>query len=302
MRFMSLAKLRLAKNAPTIAVGAGIVGMVAAGVWASYSTYKHGEQIVSLIKSAKNSKEVYKRERQEAKEAQEGSIRVIQYYRDQQVVDYLYIGGLLAKAYGGPLIIAGLSAASILTGHIVTLRRVSALSSAYGVVKSKLENLEEAVGDVVDNEVADKIKEAAEQKAVDDSGRIQDGKTYDRMFGELNRLWKNDAAQNLIFLKNVQEYFNDMLNYRGWVMLSEVYAHLGLHISRESAIVGWYKFMDDPYDDTYIDFGLSSIDPNSIGDPTIRLRFNPTGVIYDMLDTEKTIAYHDSINQLEIED
>lgn len=79
---------------------------------------------------------------------------------------------------------------------------------------------------------------------------------YARYFDEGCKGWQKDAEYNLIFLKSMQNYANDLLKTRGYLFLNEVYDLLGIPRSREGQLVGWVYDKDNPKKGDPVDFGL----------------------------------------------
>lgn len=72
--------------------------------------------------------------------------------------------------------------------------------------------------------------------------------------------WENCRLANLWYLKNVEQYYNDLLKFRGYVFLSEIYEKLGFPLTKASIVVGWYRDMENPDVDNVIDFNLPDYD------------------------------------------
>ena len=100
---------------------------------------------------------------------------------------------------------------------------------------------------------------------------------YARIYNWENPTWFKNRRINLAYLKNMQNYFNDLLKLRGKVYLSEVYEKLGFPVTRTSRAVGWRYKEDNEVGDNYIDFGLP--EEYSPGDYDILLDFNVDGII-----------------------
>ena len=90
------------------------------------------------------------------------------------------------------------------------------------------------------------------------------------------------------FLKAQENYFNTILNTRGYVFLNEVYDALGFDMTKEGALVGWVQ--NPPSEPSnYISFGLYDIrDPQkrrfiNQQDNAVLLDFNVDGVIIDLI-------------------
>lgn len=97
--------------------------------------------------------------------------------------------------------------------------------------------------------------------------------------------WSANPDYSEAFLKNTQNYFNDMLQARGHVFLNEVLDALGLARTPAGAVCGWYKgagddFIDFGYLDSFIrDYNLD----NDLCRKNIHLNFNVDGQIWDMI-------------------
>jgi len=68
--------------------------------------------------------------------------------------------------------------------------------------------------------------------------------------------WQPNRVYNLMYLESEESYFNHLLKVRGYVLLRDIYECLGLAITKESLVVGWYYDPKNPFGDNYIDFGL----------------------------------------------
>lgn len=75
---------------------------------------------------------------------------------------------------------------------------------------------------------------------------------YARYFDETCYGWTKDARDNKMFLGHQQQYVNDLLKARKYLLLNDVYRTLGIHETKDGMIAGWV------YDEnTVIDFGFS---------------------------------------------
>lgn len=82
---------------------------------------------------------------------------------------------------------------------------------------------------------------------------------YARFFDEASPCWTKDAEQNLIFLKQQQQYANDKLKQQGYLFLNEVYEMLGIPRTKAGQVVGWIFEENNPLGDNVIDFGLYNL-------------------------------------------
>ena len=98
---------------------------------------------------------------------------------------------------------------------------------------------------------------------------------YAREFNEKIPSWTEDRDSNLAYLKVLQGYYNELLMARGYVFLRDIYESLGIPITKESIVVGWYYDPKDKSAKKYIDFNLENTD----GGPNFLLNFNVDGDI-----------------------
>lgn len=62
---------------------------------------------------------------------------------------------------------------------------------------------------------------------------------YGRVFDSNCKKWIDSRIHNEIYLKHINEYFNDILKYRGYVFLRDIYEELGFPVTAESIVAGW---------------------------------------------------------------
>ena len=79
---------------------------------------------------------------------------------------------------------------------------------------------------------------------------------YARFFDEGCTGWDKNPEYNLSFLKQQQQYANDLLKSKGYLFLNDVYDMLGIPRTKEGQIVGWVYKEDNPIGDNYVDFGI----------------------------------------------
>ena len=102
---------------------------------------------------------------------------------------------------------------------------------------------------------------------------------YRIIFDERSYGWSNLQKINLIFLKQQERFFNELLRKRGYLFLRDVYEGLGLPITKESCIVGWvYDEKNNKIGDNFVAFDIRETNSsNYIVD------FNVDGEIIDRL-------------------
>lgn len=97
--------------------------------------------------------------------------------------------------------------------------------------------------------------------------------------------WSPNPDYSEAFLRNIQNYFNDLLRTRGHVFLNEVLDQIGLERTPAGAVCGWVKGAGDDY----IDFGYMEgfirdrkLD-SDLCRKNIHLNFNVDGLIWNMI-------------------
>ena len=282
--------LLLKKFSPEILTGVGIAGVVTAAVMACKATkkvedatYDHKNEIMlaNQVQDSYNKKDINKLKAK----AYAGL-----------ALDY-------TKLYGPSVLMGTASIACILGGHGILKKRNAAIAAAYSLVQGRLEEYRGRIRDefgedrekqlyfgthteeIEVEETNDKGKTKKVKKQVEMSG--PNGMSiYAKCFDDASNAWVPVPEYNLIFLKNQQNYFNDLLRSRGHVMLNEVYDALGLPRTKEGCVVGWIL---GPDGDDFIDFGMYDVTNRSAADfingyeNSIWLDFNVQGLVYDLI-------------------
>lgn len=89
--------------------------------------------------------------------------------------------------------------------------------------------------------------------------------------------WTTDRELNLEYLRITQTYYNELLRARGYVFLRDIYERLGIPITKDSIVIGWYYDQRNSNAHNYIDFNLDESQPG----PNFTLGFNVDGDISD---------------------
>lgn len=97
--------------------------------------------------------------------------------------------------------------------------------------------------------------------------------------------WSCNPDYSEMFLRNSQNYFNDLLQSRGHVFMNEVLDHLGLKRTPAGQVCGWIKGAGDDYIDFgYMDSFMRDYKLDSdLCRKNIHLNFNVDGPIWDMI-------------------
>lgn len=280
--------LKANKYAPDILLGFGVVGVVAATVIACKQTTKAAQIAESLENELETIKTV--RENPEVKDYSESD------YCKELSLAYIHHGLEFAKTYA---VAAGLGTASIglifASHHILKKRQIALVAAYTGLQRAFCEYRDRVVakeGPEADRKYIFGLDESSSEVAAKDEKEGPDNRReipkvsgYARFFDQASRYWSKSSHNNFMFLKSQQNYFNDLLDWRGHVFLNEVYDALGLPHTKEGAVVGWIK----GHKDGYIDFNIWDEDDERKvafinGDENvILLDFNVDGVIYDLI-------------------
>lgn len=298
-RLLNNAGLQIKKHSPEIFMVVGIAGTVASTVIACKATTK-----VSKILEEKNNtvEKIHECLENEKVDYTEEDCK-----KDLTIV-YAQTGVKLLKLYAPAIALGTLSIASIVTGHRILQKRNIALAAAYTVVdkgfKDYRKNVVERFGNEVDKELRYNIKaKEIETEVVDEKGKKKTKKEivdvvdtdalngiseYARFYDETCANYTKDAEYNLMYLRNQQNWANDLLRTRGHLFLNEVYDMLGMQRSKAGQIVGWVYKKDNDKGDNYVDFNIYNGSERSRAfvnghEKAILLDFNVDGPIYQLI-------------------
>lgn len=306
-RFASSTGLKLQKHAPEILVGAGIVGVVVAGVLACKATLK----AESILDEHQKSMEIVKETQETYKDAPQVYSET-DYKRDVATV-YVKTGVNFVKLYWPALTLGAVSIACILKGHNILSARNLALMAAYKGSEEAFSNYRQRVADKFGEKAEEDIRYGVHKEEIevtDDSGKTKTKKleTVDPdvfhndparlIFDEFSSCWQDDAAANQKFLFDTEQYCNQRLEAMGYLFLNEVREALGYKRIPEGQLLGWVlpkgkHIVGDG--DGYVSFGLfNRLTDNNVegeakrqffyGDnPSIMLEFNYDGVVFDKI-------------------
>ena len=289
---------KLKKHSPEIMVIAGVVGVVASAVMACKATTKASE----IIDDTKDQMDKIKKV---------ASMPDIEDYTEEDMkkdiaIVYTQTAIKFVKLYGPSVLLGAASIVSILAGHNITRKRNVALAAAYATIDNSFKDYRshviERFGEQLDKELRYNIKAKEFSEIVtDDKGKekttkktveVVDPNTYSdyaRFFDDGCTGWQKDAELNLVFLKQQQNWANDLLKRKGHLFLNEVYDMLGIPRTKAGQIVGWIYDEDHPNGDNFVDFGIYDLNRERARDfvngyeRTILLDFNVDGNILNMI-------------------
>lgn len=290
------------KHSPEILFGAGVVSMVGSTVLACRATLKLNE----VMNTVENDTELAHRAKAkyESGEVREG----VTYTDDEMAQDLkiIKVQGLVkvAKLYAPPVILGAIGIACLTKSHKILTERNAALTAAYIAVDTAFKKYRERVIDRYGEELDRNIRYEGEEIDVvdEDTGKISsefhvgidEPSGYARWFDETCPSFNKPPQEiyNRIFLRNQQNWANDMLRHRGHLFLNEVYAMVGLPHTSAGAIVGWIYDRNNNRGDNYVDFGcwdkngqfLDFFEGSNGREGAVLLDFNVDGPIWQLLD------------------
>lgn len=291
---------QLKKYSPEIMAVAGVVGMVTSAVMACKATTKASEIIdetktsVSMIHDLVADQAV-----PESEYSEEDSKRDL-------VIVYSKAAMKFAKLYGPSLIIAGLSAGSILSSTTILRKRNIAIGTAYTALDRSFRTYRDRVIEKFGEDFDKELKygtttKVIEETTVDENGnektetktvKIADPNNYSiyaRFYDDGCAGWTKSPEYNLIFLKQQQNWANEKLKANGRLFLNEVYEMLGIPKTVIGQRVGWVYDENNPVGDNFVDFGIYDLYNEKARDfvngyeRTILLDFNVDGdILYSL--------------------
>lgn len=292
---------QIKKHSPEILLVTGITGVVTSAVMACKATTK----VDAIIEESKKSIDTI----HEGMEA--GNICDVEYTEEDGKKDlaivYIQTGVKFAKLYGPSVLLGLTSIGCILASNNIIHKRNVALSAAYTAIdrsfKGYRSRVIERFGESMDRELRYNIKtqevketvvdeETGKKKTVKSTVSVVDPNTYSdyaRFFDEYCAGWTKDAEYNLMFLRQQQNYANELLKSRGHLFLNEVYDMLGIDRTKAGNIVGWIYDEKHPIGDNFVDFGIYVLDNEKARDfvngreRSILLDFNVDGDILSLM-------------------
>jgi hypothetical protein len=278
------------KNSPAILFGAGVTGVVGTVVLACRATLKVDDVLDKAQKDLANVDMVVGR-------------NVDGYNEHDAKRDVLTIrvqtGFNIVKLYAPAVGLGILSIAFLTKSHNILTKRNAGLTAAYAAVESMFSKYRERVvadvgedkdreyryGSVETKEIVQGKNGSKEivKKRVDPNF---DRSGYERFWDQLCQDFQPTAELNLYWLKSQQNWANDKLRAKGYLLLNDVYEMLGYEPTQAGCVVGWV--LGNGGDDN-VDFGIWDANNEQARDfvngreGAILLDFNVDGVIYDKL-------------------
>lgn len=288
------------KHSPEILVVAGIVGGVTSAVLACKATTKANDILVDT----KNQIDIIH------KGMEDGNIHNVEYTQEDGKKDlaivYTQTAVKFIKLYGPAVALGTVSIVSILAGHNITRKRNVALTAAYATIDRSFKDYRNRVVERFGKELDQELRYNIKSKEVEETIVHEDGtettetkivnvadpnmySDYARFFDESCAGWSKSPEHNLAFVKQQQNWANELLQSRGYLFLNEVYDMLGIDRTQAGQIMGWVYDENDKYSDNFVDFGIYNIDSERARafvnghERNILLDFNVSGNVLQLL-------------------
>lgn len=253
----------LKKHGPEILTTLGVTGVVTGTILACAATTK-------LEKTIEPHKQELERIHEGKNDMPEKE------YRKEIACAYGKAALSMVKLYGPAVLVEGSAIGCLVGSHKILRNRNAALASTLATVSTAFDRYKkrvaEKLGDEAERELRYDIrKEEIEEQYTDEKGKVKTSKKtinviddeehspYSRFYDAGCSGWSRDSSANLLYLKNVQAYFNDRLRIRGYVFLNEIYEYLNLPIIQEGQYIGWFYDPNDESLHNCIDFGIYDI-------------------------------------------
>ena len=287
------------KHSPEILAVAGVVGIVASGIMACKASTKLSGVIEETKEQLDQVHDYVEKNGFSDKYTEEDS-------KKDTAIIYTQTAMKLVKLYGPAVILGTLSITAMLTSNKILRKRNIALAAAYTTVDKAFKDYRgrviERFGEELDKELKYNLKsKEIEEVVTDENGEEttvkktvkamnpNDISEYARFFDESCSSWNKSQFHNQMFLKQQQNYANDLLKAQGYLFLNDVYKMLGMDVAPYGQVVGWKYDEKNPVGDNFVDFGLYDLNDEAKRlfingrERTILLDFNVDGNILDLI-------------------
>lgn len=257
-RFVSRAGTTLAKNYPTIALTAGVVGFAGTVGLAIHAT-NNSQYIIGNHKSdLHHTRERFKKQNDPYTPEQ---------FKKDQIAIWTNTTKELSKKYAPTMALGVMSIAALISGQSVLANRLNTMTIAYEgtrtLLKAYRENVKKEVGEEKEFEIytasaADGRERLIETGVIDPdcAGYDFEGTTFwfDSSTSPLN--YKDSDMMNANFLRDVENAMNRRLQQRGHLFLNDVYEALGMEETPLGTQIGWINLPGKV--ESYVDFGFDN--------------------------------------------
>jgi len=282
----------LAKNYPTIALTAGIVGFAGTVGLAIHATKKSDPIIGRHMSDIHHTRERFKK--------QNDPYSPEQFRKDQVAIWTTTVTGL-ARNYAPTVALGAASIAALVSGQSVLSSRLNTMTIAYEgtrtLFKTYRKKVTEEVGDERELEIYEASAADARERLIetgvidpDCSGYDFDGTTFwfDSTTSPEN--YQDSDMLNANFLRDVENAMNRRLQQRGHLFLNDVYEALGMEDTPIGTQIGWINipgkvesFVDFGYDRKINETVQGRVKETSVDEHAFLLDLNVDGVIWNMI-------------------
>lgn len=281
--------LRLRKVSPQIMFGAGVVGIVGAGVLACRATLQLDETIERQMKRELDI--------QSLTDKRSDGFEPELYDKHMATAKVKFVMDI-AKLYAPAVGLTVVSIALLTGSHVTLTRRNAAAAAAYATLNEAYGRYRAGVIEKYGNDEDDYFRHGVvtvEESVTDDAGKVKKVKQkrsgglseYAQLFTEGNENWRPGGNTNWFFLHAQERYWNNQLQTVGYVFLNDVLKSLGLQETRAGQVVGWVAGEQER--DGYISFGIFENEQSEKvrefmtgAEDSIWLDFNVDGMVLDM--------------------
>lgn len=291
-RLASRAGTSLAKNYPTIALAAGVVGFAGTIGLAIHATNKSQHVIGNHVSDIHHTRERFKKQNDPYSPEQ---------FKKDQIAIWTNTVKELSKNYAPTMALGVASIAALISGQSVLSNRLNTMTIAYEgtrtILKSYRKNVKEEVGEEKELELYSASASDARERLVetgvidpDASGYDFEGTTFwfDSSTSPMN--YQDSDMMNANFLRDVENAMNRRLQQRGHLFLNDVYEALGMEDTPLGTQIGWINIPGKI--ESYVDFGFDTkinetvmgrIKEASPDKNAFLLDLNVDGVIWNMI-------------------
>lgn len=290
-RFVSRAGTTLAKNYPTIALTAGVVGFAGTVGLAIHATNKSQWIIGNHKGDIHHTRERFKKQNDPYSPEQ---------FKKDQIAIWTNTITLLGKNYAPTMALGVASIAALISGQSVLSNRLNTMTIAYEgartILKSYRENVKKEVGEDKELELYTTSVADGRQRLIDTGVIDPDCAGYDF---EGTTFWfdsetspenyQDSDMANANFLSDVENAMNRRLQQRGHLFLNDVYEALGMEDTPLGTQIGWINLPGKV--ESFVDFGYQrNVDETLMGriketadEHAFLLDLNVDGVIWNMI-------------------
>lgn len=275
-RGISMLGYKFKVASPQIMVGAGIIGLVGAGVVACVTTAKKLDGVLEkhnegMAKIREAQEKIESGELTEEELAENGLTK--DDIKKATFGQYVKTAGRAVWTYSPAIALALLSITLIVCGHGMLQKRHVAAVAAYAAQSEAFKKYRARVAEKYGDETEKLIFSGGEKKLITTEHKDENGETvqttkeehvarpgdpcgvYSFIYDAANapHAWSRTPGVNYTMLIQQQMWANERLQAKGYLTLNQVLESIGIPAVREGMAVGW--ILGGP-GDKFVDFGI----------------------------------------------